>query len=588
MRRVVIHRSVLALLAVGGLSVATLATQTIGRAASLTFDTTTVGPFGGEPYISSDPTGILYDTSPSGPETFKSLDKGETWTAIESGDTTSGDDCINEDQSGAAYWCNLDGTPGVAPLQAAVYKSTIANTPACTAATGSCQWVQGVATIEGAGTNNECATSCSPFGVDRQWTAANIPPGGTTSNAEVVLMYHDFYGPSSIWVNISHDGGATFSQPINVLASLSPASPAGSLEAEGYTFCNSVPAGVEIAPNGTPHAGRIYVAWIASDPVQDATGCNVSMLQSFHTVWVSWSDDGGGTWTTQQAIDMGIGHDTSTPFTQFTIDDQGNPYVAFDSQSQAQNPATCAAESTAGTEESDTSCGYNMYVVESLDGGTTWDGGGGTIPGSAAAPYQVNTDTGTDQFATIAVGDPGHVDVSWLHTSEIEPTDAFGKFDPGGCAGPVTGNPTTYPPTCSWNLFASQSTDLATTGVTPSNAQWTTTQVTSTPMHIGDICNLGIACVSPNSNRHLLDFNTETIDPTTGCAHIAYADDSATTASDQHLMAANQTAECDAFAGSPVSTPETPLTVLLIPAAALTAFGGWRLRRHRLRSASIG
>jgi hypothetical protein len=43
-------------------------------------------------------------------------------------------------------------------------------------------------------------------------------------------------------------------------------------------------------------------------------------------------------------------------------------------------------------------------------------------------------------------------------------------------------------------------------------------------MHVGDICNLGIACVYPTSNRNLLDFITETLDPG-GCAHIAYADD---------------------------------------------------------------
>jgi len=49
--------------------------------------------------------------------------------------------------------------------------------------------------------------------------------------------------------------------------------------------------------------------------------------------------------------------------------------------------------------------------------------------------------------------------------------------------------------------------------------------VTTTPMHIGDICNLGIFCVDPSSNRNLLDFLSETVDPTTGFAHIAYADD---------------------------------------------------------------
>ena len=47
---------------------------------------------------------------------------------------------------------------------------------------------------------------------------------------------------------------------------------------------------------------------------------NVTMAQAFHTVWVSYSDDGGQTWTPQQAFDAGVGHDTSTPFVAFTVD----------------------------------------------------------------------------------------------------------------------------------------------------------------------------------------------------------------------------------------------------------------------------
>ena len=152
------------------------------------------------------------------------------------------------------------------------------------------------------------------------------------------------------------------------------------------------------------------------------------------------------------------------------------------------------------------------------------DGGGGIIPGSAATAYEVDSGNvpQTDLFPTIAAGSPGKVDVSWLRTNVIEPTDALGKFLPGGCAGPGNGNPDFYPPTCSWNLYAGQSLNLtSSTGI----ATWTTGAVTTTPMHVGDICNLGIFCLDPNSNRNLLDFNSEVVDPTTGLAHIAYADD---------------------------------------------------------------
>ena len=482
-----------------------------------------VGAYGGEPSIVSDATGRLYDTTPSGGTiTYTSTTSGATWSQVTTADPSSGDDCLATDQASSVYLCNLAGSQGVAPLQADVWKSVN----------------QGASWSHGAGLIPQCATSCSAFGVDRDWVAASIlPPATTTQQAEVVLMYHDFFGPSQIWVNISHDGGATFGAPQEVLASpaVTPGAVAGTLVAQGYTFCNTVPAGVGIAPPGTPHAGRIIVAWIAADLAQNATGCNVSMLQSFHTMWVSYSDDSGVTWTPQQAFDAGVGHDASTPFAAFTLDNQGNPYYGFANNLNS-NPATCSAESTAGTVQSDTSCEYDMYVVWSSNGGSTWDGGGGLIPGSAARAYRVNSaaERGTHWFPAIAAAAPGRVDVAYLRTSEILPTDAFGKALAGGCAGPqATGNPPTFPPPCQWNLYAAQSMNLTSS---PALATWTATQITTTPMHIGDICNLGIFCVAPSSNRNLLDFIMEDLDPR-GCAHIAYADDNTVNL----LRAANQT-----------------------------------------------
>jgi hypothetical protein len=482
-----------------------------------------VGAYGGEPSIVSDTSGHLYDTTPSGGTiTYLSTNRGSTWQQVATADASSGDDCLATDQSNAVYLCNLAGSEGVAPLQADVWKSV----------NGGASWTHGAGAIP------QCATSCSPFGVDRDWVAASILSGKGTSKAEVVLMYHDFYGPSQIWVNISHDGGATFGAPQEVLAgpAITPGAVAGTIVAQGYTLCNTVPAGVGIVPPGKPHAGRIIVGWIAADLAQNGAGCNVTMAQAFHTVWVSYSDDGGQTWTPQQAFDAGVGHDTSTPFVAFTLDRQGNPYFGLDVNASS-NPATCSAESTAGTVQSDSSCEYDTYVIWSSDGGATWDGGGGLIPGSAAAAYRVNpaTETGTHFFPAIAAGNPGQVDVAYLRAQQILPTDPLGKADPGGCGGPgpANGNPTTYPPACTWNLYAAQSLNL-TKGV--SGATWAISQITTTPMHIGDICNLGIFCLAPASNRNLLDFIMETLD-NHGCAHIAYADDNTVNL----LRAANQT-----------------------------------------------
>jgi hypothetical protein len=266
----------------------------------------------------------------------------------------------------------------------------------------------------------------------------------------------------------------------------------------------------------------------------------------------------------------------STPFVAFTTDDRGNPYLAYDSPAPSENPVVCAAESVAATVQSDTSCATHLWVAWSSDGGNTWNGGGGLIPGSAAAGYEVDPSaTGTDVFPTIAAGNPGQVVVGWLHTGTIVPTGPQGKFLPGGCAGPGTlGNPPTFPPTCDWRLEAAESLDLT---ATPSTATWATTQVTAHPMHYGDICNLGIFCM-PQSNRNLADFNMAAVDPTTGCVHIAYADDNAGTIGDpknlspygNHLAVANQTSGCFGRLASLASTP-TPTPT---PAVAVNAGAG--------------
>jgi len=548
-------RGGLVLLAAAGIAAAATfnARGAAGATGGLTYAPTTVGDYGGEPSIVSDSNGVLYEDTPSGGTVlYRSTDHGLSWQKRTTADTNSGDDCLGVDQSNAVYQCNLQivTSQGVAPLQADEWKTT----------DGGATWMHGDGAISGT-----CSTSCSPFGVDRDWTdAAILPPATSTDQAEVVLMYHDFYGLSQIWVNISQDGGKTFGAPIGVLTSpaVTPGAVAGSLVAEGFTFCSTVPAGTGIVRPGHPHAGRIYVAWIAADAAQDALGCNLTQAQAFDTLFMSYSDDKGATWTTQMAYDAGLGHDASTPFVAFTIDDQGNPYFAFAVQGPGDNAAVCSAESLAGTLQSDTSCAYNMYVIWSQDGGQTWGDGTGLVPGSAGTAYQVNppSEVGTHFYPAISVRDPGKVDVAYLFTPTLVPTDAAGKTLPGGCAGPDTAGVPTFPPPCNWYLYAGQTSLLT---ADPANTTWTTTRVTGVPMHIGDICNLGIAC-GPTSNRNLLDFIQTAIDPTTGCAHIAYPDDNTV----NKLRVANQTTGCFAVAAATTTATPTP-TPTSAPAAAL-------------------
>ncbi|HKC77995.1 MAG TPA: hypothetical protein VKB70_06385, partial [Gaiellaceae bacterium] len=149
----------------------------------------TVGPYGGEPSIATNTKGELYDTTPSGGTLlYKSTNRGSTWTQATTADPSSGDDCVFTDQSNAVYECNLAGSQSTAPLQADVWKSLDDGKT----------WIYGTNAANIVLGGNVCGTSCSPFGVDRQWGAAYIPPGGTTNTATVVLAYHDFYGPSQI------------------------------------------------------------------------------------------------------------------------------------------------------------------------------------------------------------------------------------------------------------------------------------------------------------------------------------------------------------------------------------------------------
>jgi hypothetical protein len=446
-----------------------------------------VGPKdgGGEPSIATGPDGRLFVSYPasSGPTFFRSTSAGTKWTKGAYADTQSGDTSVNVDASGAIYQGNLNGVTGDPNmLQTDVYKSTDLGA----------HWTLGQGPIsQGNSTNN-------PFFVDRPWTDAWIPPGGTTNTARAYIEYHDF-GPSQIWVATSTDGGAHYGLPVDVITS--PL-------AQAASFCNTVPGGVKVVQTG-PHAGRIYAAWLGADAATNiGQGCNITMLQTFHTVWIAWSDDGGTTWTDEQVFDGGIGHDASALFADLTLDNQGNPYVAFG------DDLTHQVGQTTGD--------WNMYMMASqLDatGTPAWTG-----------PFETNTSaTKTNFFPAISAGNPGQVDVAYIGSSSEEPTLPYGKPQPGG------------DPNATWNVFFSQSLNLLSASPT-----WTVTQVTPSPMHMGDVCTLGIFCVDPNSNRNLLDFIDVSVG-TDGRGHVVYTNDITTSA--EGIYAANQTA------GSTIGAP---------------------------------
>jgi hypothetical protein len=437
---------------------------------------------GGEPSIATDPTNDdrVYISYPGNSMyLYRSDNGGQTWIKGGEPQDFSGDTSVNVDTSGAVYESNLGGQGIEDTLQADVFKSFNH---------GKTFPQHGDGFAVGSNTTNQ------PFLVDRQWTDTNIPKGKTTKQGRVYITYHD-WAPSQIWVNVSKDGGKTFGPPIDVITN-PPADPdaiAASAQAEQASACDTIPGGVKVVPTNAPaskHPGRVYVAWLAGDLATNAgTGCNVTQLQTFHTIWVAWSDDEGDHWTPHLVFDAGPMHDASALFADFTVDRVGNPYVAFGMNLY----------------DSETT---DMFVEGSFDNGVTWNG----KSDGTGAPYRVNIASGpratkTNVFPAIAAGDPGKVDVAYVGTSANVPELATGKVEPGGVADAL------------WDVYVAQSLNLK--SGTPT---FSVTKVTDKAIHKGDICVLGIFCVAPQSDRNLLDFIDIAVD-TEGFSHTAFTAD---------------------------------------------------------------
>src|SRR5438105_2703119 len=88
----------------------------LATSSTIGYSLANVGPYGGEPSITSDRLGRLYDTTPTGGTiTYTSTTSGRSWSQVTTADPSSGDDCIDTDQSTAVYLCNLAGSQGSRP-----------------------------------------------------------------------------------------------------------------------------------------------------------------------------------------------------------------------------------------------------------------------------------------------------------------------------------------------------------------------------------------------------------------------------------------------------------------------------------------
>src|SRR4051794_1726164 len=314
--------------------------------------------------------------------------------------------------------------------------------------------IRNAITLDGTNWLQQATAGCQPAQIDRPWVAAYTPPQyrGTDaafSHTSVYYQYHDF-GVSNVWVEPSTDGGQTWASSPD--SAVQPGSPQ-----QGTSTCNTIPGGVAVTQNGA-HAGRVYAVWSTSDLNENTTqGCNYSQAEAFDHVFLSYSDDGGQTWTSSTVfndpcapqppappMDPTSCQDVSELFTSAPPEHGGNSYAAYIRRDASQAPPE-----------------YDVYVATSRDGGQTF------------TTHRAKTDTGTHYMPWVAAAGDGGVDVGYYDTPVVAGVGQFNK-------------PAAAPSTAQWTVQLSQSLDGGTT--------WTQNQVSDHAVYFGDICSTGIFC----------------------------------------------------------------------------------------------
>jgi hypothetical protein len=299
-----------------------------------------------------------------------------------------------------------------------------------------------------------------------------------------------------MWVNASKDGGKTWSLPVDIVTDPLPAL---------NSLCDTIPGGIAVDPN----TGWVYVAWAAgAGPLTNAgTGCNYTQGTVFSNIYVAVSKDEGATWKTTLAF-AGPDYtqpepgDTSELFSTIAVDRAGAVHVAFTDFLDGE---------------------FGVYYATSPKADSA-----GALSFSTAK--KVSTpDAHTAYFPRLVAGDSGRVDLIYLGTSVKNVTAtaankaAFNTDTPGqpNCSPEADtdlqgirfpGKPCQLPGEAQWFLYMAQTLD--------GGGSWTNQKLRPDPMHMGDICTLGIFCLF-GDDRDLADVNDVRIDATGG-AQVAY------------------------------------------------------------------
>ena len=217
----------------------------------------------------------------------------------------------------------------------------------------------------------------------------------------------------------------------------------------------------QVAPVTTPEIGVQPgdQGNITVDP-NNGNVYTVFIDQHGNIVWLARSSDGGKTWIVKQVFAAPAGTNLANIFPVVAIDNASNVYVVF-----------CN--------------GTNVFLTASTNQGGTW-----------TTPVRVNNGAGskTTMGPWITAGGPGQVNIAFWGTSASDANST----------------------TAQWQVFNAQSRNAT-------NAIPTITQAAATPiMHVGPICNQGLACAS--GTRNLAEYFAPDIG-LNGEALIIYPDD---------------------------------------------------------------
>ncbi len=225
----------------------------------------------------------------------------------------------------------------------------------------------------------------------------------------------------------------------------------------------------------------LYVLYSISDAQSNADPrVGVPPFGPSRGIVVLHSPDAGQTWESHYAVTVASPGDPTTEPENAAIFPWG--------PSRRAGTVYVVYNSTKGTKGSGH---YHQYYVYSKDKGKTW-----------SKPVKLDglpTNKGAAIYATGAAGAPGVLDVAWYETDNGVPSDDASL----------------------WRVHFAQ-----VRGADTAHPKWTEGPVSETPNHKGGICLQGILCgVGPGSgDRSLLDFFELAINPVTGMAEIAYAD----------------------------------------------------------------